>query len=112
MAEPTDTDEDDTFYPIEDADDEAEDCLGKRMPPNASKSHWGEGSIFYAAGCIGGQSGSLGRVKGGNSFDQADGSHGDQILLIRGLGIVFFHDVGDQTKVAFNQNISGIDITF
>lgn len=64
LAEPIDTNEDDTLYPIEDADDEAEDCLGKRVPPNASKSHWGEGSIFNTPGCIGGKPRPFRCVKG------------------------------------------------
>ena len=49
-----------------------------------------ENLILHASGGIGSQSGTLGRVEGGDAFDQADGADGDQIFLIGGLGVIFF----------------------
>ncbi len=112
LTAPIDTDEEDNLYPVEDADDEAEDCLGKRVPPNASKSHWGEGSILHTPGGIGSKPRPFGRIKGGDALNEADGSYGDQVLLIRSLGIVFFHDVSDQAQIALNENIAGSKISF
>ena len=45
--------------------------------------------IFHTSGGIGGKAGTFGAVKGGHRLDQTDGADGDQILLIRRLGIVF-----------------------
>ncbi len=45
--------------------------------------------ILHAAGGIGGKAGTLGRVEGGDPLDQPNGADGDQVLLIRPLGIVF-----------------------
>ena len=47
-----------------------------------------EDLIFHAAGRIGGQPRAFGRIKGGNALDEPDGTNGDQILLIGGLGVV------------------------
>ena len=66
--------------------------------------------IFHAPGGIGGKPCPFGGIEGGDAFDQADGADGDQILLVRGLGIVFFHNVGDQAQVALDENIAGIQI--
>ena len=46
--------------------------------------------IFHTPGGIGGQPGPLGAVKAGDPLDQPDGADGDQILLVRGNGVVFF----------------------
>lgn len=46
--------------------------------------------IFHAPGGIGGQPRTLGGVKGGDPLDESDGADGNQILLVGGLGIVFF----------------------
>jgi len=37
MADTTESSDEDTLYPYDDFDDEVDDCLGKRMPPNAPK---------------------------------------------------------------------------
>ena len=111
LAEPTDTDEDDTFYPIEDADDEAEDCLGKRMPPTASKSHWGEGSIFRTSCGICSKSRPFTGIKSRNSFDKTNCPDRNKILLVSTLCIILLHDVGNQTKIPLDQDIPCFQIS-
>ena len=44
--------------------------------------------IFNAPAGIGSQAHVLVRLEGGDSLDQPDGTNGDQIVLISGLGIV------------------------
>ena len=72
--------------------------------------HSGIDSIFHAPGGVGSQPGAFGRIECGDPLDQTDGAHGDQILLIRGLGIVFLHDVGHQAQIALDEHIPGIQI--
>lgn len=110
LAEPIDTNEDDTLYPIEDADDEAEDCLGKRVPPNASKSHWGEGSILDTPGCISRQPVVFVTVKGHHRLDQTNDSYGDQIVRIMLRRLIFFRHVCNQPQIVLNQQIPGFHI--
>jgi len=111
LAEPIDATDEDTLDPIEDADDEADDCLGKRVPPNASKSHWGEGSILHAPGGVSSQPGTFGRIKGRHALDEPNGADGYQILLIRSLSIILLHNVGHKAEVPFNENISCFQVT-
>jgi len=49
-----------------------------------------EDLIFHAPCGVGCQARAFGRIKGGDPLDQTNGSNGDQILLIRRLGVVFF----------------------
>ena len=44
--------------------------------------------IFHTPGRVGPQTGTLAAVEGGDAFDQADGSDGDQILLVGPGGII------------------------
>lgn len=46
--------------------------------------------IFHTPGGIGGQPCPFGGVKGGDSLDESDGTDGNQVLLVGGLGVVFF----------------------
>ena len=62
--------------------------------------------IFYASGSIGRQSRALTGVEGRDAFDEPNRADGDQILLIGGLCIVFFHDVRHQPEVALDQDVS------
>jgi hypothetical protein len=50
-------------------------------------------------------------VKGGDTFNKTNGADGNQILLIRSLGIVFFHNVCHQAQIPFDQYISGFQVT-
>lgn len=69
-----------------------------------------EDLVFHTAGGVGGQADALSGVKGGDGLDEADGPDGDQILLVGGLGIVFFHDVGHQTKIAFYEDVTCLQV--
>ena len=42
------------------------------------------------------------RVKGGDGFDQPDGSNGNQIIQLLLRILVFFYHVGDQTEITFD----------
>ena len=59
-----------------------------------------EDSIFNAPGGIGGQPGPLGGVEAGDALDEADGSDGNQVLLIGALGVVFFGRVKQREESA------------
>ena len=54
----------------------------------AAKIH--QDLIFNAAGGVSGQTCPLGGIKGGDGLDQPNGADRDQILLITGLGVIFF----------------------
>lgn len=109
MGQDDSSDED--ISPYENMEYEACDGVGKTQPPNDPDVRWGAYSIFNTPGGIGGQTGSFGGVKGTDAFHQPDGSDGNQILLVRGLGVVFFHYVGNQTQIPFNQHIPGIQVS-
>ena len=49
--------------------------------------------IFDTTAGVCGQPDVFVRLEGGNSFDQTDGADGDQIVLIAGLGVIFFGQV-------------------
>ena len=46
--------------------------------------------VFDTPGCVGGQCDIFIPAVGSDGLDQTDGADGNQILLIRTLGIVFF----------------------
>ena len=46
--------------------------------------------IFDAPGGVGGQPRPLGGVVAGDPLDEADGADGDQIVLVRALGVILF----------------------
>ena len=52
----------------------------------------------------------LGIVKAVHRLDKADGADGNQIVLILGVGIIFFNNVGHQPEVMFNELVSRIHI--
>ena len=68
-----------------------------------SKIH--EDLIFDTSCGIGREAGAFFSVEGGDRFDQADGADGDQIVLILGVGVVFFDDVCDQPEIALDEYI-------
>ena len=92
-------------------------CPPKACPPApiflgpCPLPHCCEDSIFHTPGGIGCQPGAFGRIECRDAFDQPDGPDGDQILLICRLGIIFFHNMGHQAQVAFDQHIPGIQIS-
>ena len=47
----------------------------------APKSLW-EGCIFNTPRSTGDKAAGPGQIKGGNAFDQPNGAHGDQVLLV------------------------------
>ena len=59
-------------------------------PGAGSQIRWCEDSIFHTPCRIGSQPGTLGRIKGGDSLDQSNGSYGNQVLLVGGLGVILF----------------------
>ena len=55
--------------------------------------------IFNAPAGVGRQAHIFIRLERRDPFDQADGPNGDQVILIPGLGVVLFHNVGHQPQV-------------
>ena len=91
----------------------AEDTVNFNLAHERSvMCHSGIDSIFHATGGIGGQPCALGGVEGCDALDQTNCADRDQVLLVGGLGIVFFHYVGHKTQVAFNQDISCLQVPF
>ena len=89
----------------------AEDTVNFNLAHERSvMCHSGIDSIFHTAGGIGGKPCPLGVVKGGDALNKANGADGYEILLIRCLGIVFFHNVCHQTQIPFDQYISGFQV--
>ena len=89
----------------------AEDTVNFNLAHERSvMCHSGIDSIFRASGGIGSQAGALGRVKGRNPFNEANGSNGNQILLIRLQRIVFLHNVRHQAQVMLDENIAGLQV--
>ena len=76
--------------------------------PLASEVH--EDFVLHAPGRIGGQPDAFARIKGGHGLNEPDGADGYEVLLVRGLGVVFFHNMGHQTQVAFNEDIARLQI--
>lgn len=62
-----------------------------------------EDSIFYAAGCIGGEACPFFVVKAVHRFDEADRSDTDEVLLVRRRGIIFFGHMRHQTQIVADQ---------
>ena len=48
-----------------------------------------EDSILYAAGGVGRKARALLGLEGRNALDEPDGTDGDEIVLLLGLGVVF-----------------------
>lgn len=44
-------------------------------------------------------------------FDKSDRADGDQILLAVFTVAIFFHKIGDQTQISFNEDFSGLHIS-
>ena len=57
-------------------------------------------SIFNTSACIGGQADALVGAEGVHRLDEADGADGDQILLLLGLGVVFFEDAVSKANLS------------
>ena len=74
----------------------AEDTVNFNLAHERSvMCHSGIDSILYATGCVGGQPCTFIRIKGSNTLDQPDGANGNQVLLVCGLGVVLFHNMGN-----------------
>ena len=69
-----------------------------------------EDLIFNASAGIGGQAHVFVRLEGGHPLDEADGTDGEQVVLISALGVVFFDDVRHQAQVMLNELAAGIRI--
>ena len=69
-----------------------------------------EDLIFNTPGGVGGEFDVLFQAVGADGLDEADGADGDQILLIGFGGVVFFHDMGNQAEVAFDEGVSGVQV--
>lgn len=50
------------------------------------------------------------RLEGRDTFNKADGPDGDQIVLVAGLGVIFFDDMGHQPQIVLHQHIPGLQI--
>lgn len=100
----------DGLSPFEDMEYKGDNGLGKTQPPNDSNVRWGVYRIFHTPGGISGKTGALGYIKGSDPLDQTDGADGDQILLIRCLGVILFHDVGHQAQIPGDQYVSRLQV--
>ena len=90
----------------------AEDTVNFNLAHERSvMCHSGIDSIFHASGSISGQPGALCTVKALNSFYQADGTDGDQVLLVCIQCIVFLHNMGHQPQIAFDKDIPGFQVS-
>lgn len=47
------------------------------------------------------------RVESRDALDESNGADGDQVLLIGHLGVVFFHDVGNQAEIPLDEYVPG-----
>ena len=74
----------------------------------AAKIH--QNLIFNAPRRIGRQLDVLIHPVGADGFDEPDGPDGDQILLVRFAGVVFFHDMRHQTQVPLDEDVPGFDV--
>ncbi len=89
----------------------AEDTVNFNLAHERSvMCHSGIDSIFYTSCSVSSQPCSLGHIKGGDTLDKSYGANRNQILLVGSLGIVFFHNMGNQTQVALNENVPGLHI--
>jgi site-specific DNA recombinase len=95
----------------QETDGQEDDCLGKEMPPDASKSRWGAGSILNTPGRIGRQAHVFIWPERGDALDEANGSDGDEIVLVGGRNVIFLQNVGDQAQVVLHQLVPGLQIS-
>lgn len=75
-----------------------------------SKRPLGGERFFNTAGGIGCEAGAFGIVEGVDGFDEADGTDGNQIVLVANGAVILLDDVGDKAEVVLNQLIAGIHI--
>ena len=47
-----------------------------------------------------------------DGLNEPNGADGDQVLLVRHLGIVLLHNMGNQAEVALDQDIPGRQVAF
>lgn len=73
-----------------------QDC---KMEPNRG------GRFFDAARCVGGQPVPFAGVEGRDRFDEADRSDGEQILRVFVEVLIFFHDMGYEPQIPFDQDV-------
>ena len=64
--------------------------------------------VFNAPAGVGGKTGALVVVEGGDGLDKADGADGDQVVLIAEGGVVFLDDVGHQAQVVLDEDAAGL----
>ncbi len=89
----------------------AEDTVNFNLAHERSvMCHSGIDSIFHAPGGVGRQPCPLGDIKGCDALDQSDGADGDQVLLVRGLGVIFLHNMGHKTQIPLHQNVPRLQI--
>ena len=75
------------------------------------KVRWGEDSIFNAAAGVSRKPCPAGGVKGVHGFHQANGTDGDEIILIARLGVIFFGDVSHQAQIVPDEFFPGGRVT-
>jgi site-specific DNA recombinase len=76
------------------SDFEEEDaCLGKILPPSASKTHWGEDRIFDASAGIGRKAHILVRAIGVHALNEPDRADRDQVIRFAPARIIFLDDM-------------------
>ena len=75
------------------------------------KVRWGEDSIFNAAAVVSRKPRPAGGVKGVHGFHQANGTDGDEIILIARLGVIFFGDVSHQAQIVPDEFFPGGRVT-
>ena len=74
----------------------------------AAEEH--EDLVFYTSGGIGGKADVFLRFIAGDAFDESDSSDGDQIVLVYGLGVIFFNNMRHQPHIPLYQNIARFQV--
>ena len=75
------------------------------------KVRWGEDGIFNTPAGIGRKACPAGGVKGVHGFHQANGPDGEQIVLITGLRVILFGDVGHQPQIVPDELFSRVAVS-
>ena len=66
--------------------------------------------IFNASAGIGCQPDFFIGLERRDAFDESDGANGDQIVLVAGLNVVLFQNVGHQAEIMLHQLVPGFQV--
>ena len=76
--------------------------------PLASEVH--ENLVLHAPAGIGCQPDVFIRLEGGNPLDEPDGPNGDEIILVAGLDVILFQNVGHQAQIVLDELVAGLQV--